>query len=93
MTSPGNATLPVLVTGGAGFLGSQVTSALVAAGRSVIALDVRHAQGKLDPSLRGVELVEGDVRDDALVDRLVVACARTIPSPEAWLRLGIVRGQ
>ncbi len=78
MTSPANATLPVLVTGGAGFLGSQVTSALVAAGRSVIALDVRHAQGKLDPSLQGVERVEGDVRDDALVDRLVARSERVI---------------
>jgi transposase-like protein len=29
----------------------------------------------------------------ALVDRLIVACASTLPSPEVWLRLGIVRGQ
>lgn len=78
MTPRSTVPLPVLVTGGAGFLGSQVTAALVAAGRSVIALDVQHGQGKLDASLPGVEVVEGDVRDEALVDRLVARSERVI---------------
>lgn len=69
---------PVLVTGGAGFLGSQVTAALVAAGRRVIALDAHHDQGKLDAGLRGVERVSGDVRDDALVDALVARSERVV---------------
>jgi hypothetical protein len=28
----------------------------------------------------------------ALVGRLITTCARTLPSPETWLRLGEIRG-
>jgi dTDP-L-rhamnose 4-epimerase len=67
----------VLITGGAGFIGSHVADALVARGDRVTLLDVLHPQvhGQLQkaPSYLnpGAELVIGDVRDDALVGRLV----------------------
>lgn len=64
----------VLVTGGAGFIGSHVVAALRAAGRRVVALDDMSAGRRAnlaafvgDP---GVVLVEGDVRGElGLLDR------------------------
>jgi dTDP-L-rhamnose 4-epimerase len=64
----------VLVTGGAGFIGSHLADRLLAAGHSVRALDSLdpqvHAEverpGYLDPA---VELVAGDVRDRPAVGR------------------------
>jgi dTDP-L-rhamnose 4-epimerase len=67
----------VLVTGGAGFIGSHVVDRLVERGKAVVVLD------SLEPQVHGperarpahlhadVELVVGDVRDRALVERLV----------------------
>ena len=59
----------VLITGGAGFIGSHLARQLVADGHRVTSLDLR------DPNeaVTGVEYVRGDVLDRALVDRLVVA--------------------
>jgi UDP-glucose 4-epimerase len=66
-----------LVTGGAGFIGSEVVTRLVAAGRRVIVLDDLSSgrPENLDhvPSER-VELIVGDVRDE----RLATACAREV---------------
>ena len=65
----------ILVTGGAGFIGSHVADELLAAGWTVRALDNlepqvhgpdRERPGYLDPE---VELVRGDVRDPAAVSR------------------------
>ncbi len=63
----------VLVTGGAGFIGSHVVDALLGLGHDVVALDNFHplawgdgAAATLDPR---AELVEGDVRDAETVDR------------------------
>ena len=69
----------ILVTGGAGFIGSHLTQRLLARGDRVTVLD--DFNDFYDPSLkreniaRFVErpdyrLVEGDIRDEALVDRL-----------------------
>jgi len=69
----------VLVTGGAGFIGSHTTRRLVARGDRVTILD--DFNDFYDPKLKranlrrllaggGVDLVEGDIRDAALVDRL-----------------------
>lgn len=69
----------VLVTGGAGFIGSHTTQRLVARGDRVTILD--DFNDFYDPALKranmarlldggDVELVEGDIRDAALVDRL-----------------------
>jgi dTDP-L-rhamnose 4-epimerase len=63
----------VLVTGGAGFIGSHVVDELLALGHDVVVLDSFHplawgdaAPRHLDPR---AELVEGDVRDADTVDR------------------------
>ena len=66
----------VLVTGGAGFIGSHLVDALLERGDRVTVLDRLSAGGSLsnivhhdgDPRLR---FVQGDVRDAAAVDRLV----------------------
>lgn len=54
----------VLVTGGAGFIGSHIVEALVAAGEDVRVLDLRAPVVGLPD---GVEVVRGDVRDPAVV--------------------------
>ena len=63
----------LLVTGGAGFIGSHLADALIARDDSVAILDnmstgsaknIAHLQGK-------IEVHEGDIRDKALVEKLV----------------------
>jgi nucleoside-diphosphate-sugar epimerase len=62
-----------LVTGGSGFLGSNLVKALVDAGRKVRVLDnnFRGSHAKLGDYMQRVEFVEGDIRDRAVVDRAV----------------------
>jgi nucleoside-diphosphate-sugar epimerase len=62
-----------LVTGGSGFLGSNLVKALVDAGRKVRVLDnnFRGSQSKLGDYMQRVEFVEGDIRDRAVVDKAV----------------------
>jgi dTDP-4-amino-4,6-dideoxygalactose transaminase/nucleoside-diphosphate-sugar epimerase len=61
---------PVLITGGAGFLGRHLARGFQARGRDVIALDL--ADGIVEPAARpSVTFVRGDVRDAELVDSLV----------------------
>jgi UDP-glucose 4-epimerase len=52
----------VLVTGGAGFIGSHVAEALAARGEDVVVLDDL-SSGRRENLPGGVELVEGDVRE------------------------------
>jgi UDP-glucose 4-epimerase len=61
------------ITGGAGFIGSHLTDALIARGDSVSILDnmstgsaknIEHLQGR-------IEVHEGDIRDKNLVERLI----------------------
>jgi UDP-glucose 4-epimerase len=61
--------LPVLVTGGGGFIGSHLVDGLVALGASVRVLDsfVTGCRENLAESLGAIELVEGDLRDPAAV--------------------------
>jgi UDP-glucose 4-epimerase len=61
-----------LVTGGAGFIGSNITRALVEQGREVIVLDNLSSgyQHNLD-GLDGVKLIKGDVRDEGLVRKVM----------------------
>src|SRR5881409_2821136 len=61
----------VLVTGGAGAIGSNLCRALVEAGARVIVLDnLSSAERWNVPSLPGLLFVEGDVRDEAKVKRV-----------------------
>lgn len=64
----------ILITGGAGFIGSHLADALLAAGYDVRALDNLcrqvHPEGRRPTYLAPeVELIEGDVRDGAAVRR------------------------
>ncbi|MEZ5317452.1 MAG: NAD-dependent epimerase/dehydratase family protein [Vicinamibacterales bacterium] len=59
----------ILVTGGAGFIGSHVAAALVARGHAVIVLDDLSG-GFEDNVPAGATLVRGSITDAALVDRL-----------------------
>ncbi|OON76190.1 NAD-dependent epimerase/dehydratase family protein [Streptomyces tsukubensis] len=56
----------VLVTGGAGFIGSQIVKHLIAAGHEPVVFDLAGAPREKPPA---VEWTEGDVRDRAAVER------------------------
>ena len=61
---------PILVTGGAGYIGSHTVRLLAAQGRRIVVLDnlvFGHEKAIVDP---GVELVVGDVGDQPLVRSL-----------------------
>ena len=59
----------VLVTGGAGFIGSHVTDALLAAGHQVVVLDDLSG-GFAENVPDQARFVEGSILDDGLVRRL-----------------------
>ncbi len=67
----------ILVTGGAGFIGSHLVDRLVAAGNSVTVIDdfndyydpaIKHAN--LAQSIDRIELVEGDISDQQFINQL-----------------------
>ena len=70
--------LPVLITGAAGFVGAACARTLRARGRRVLALDVDLAQGRLPTDDPGIERIEGDIRDAALIDGLVARAERVL---------------
>jgi UDP-glucose-4-epimerase GalE len=61
--------MTILVTGGAGYIGSHTVRLLVAQGRDVVVLDTLELG--LRERLGKVELVQGDVADRKLVDKVV----------------------
>jgi UDP-glucose 4-epimerase len=65
-----------LVTGGAGFIGSHITDALVAAGHQVVVLDNLSSGHKANLSnvWNRIEFVEGDVRDPEACLRAAEGC-------------------
>ena len=73
---------PVLVTGGAGFIGSHLVRSLLAQGERVVVLD--DFDDFYDPAVKrrnvaalagpGLTVVEGDIRDEGLVTRLFAEC-------------------
>ena len=68
---------PVLITGGAGFIGSHLTDALLAAGHSVRILDDLSTGKRANLPLDNpqVELIVGDVADAALVAQAMHGCS------------------
>jgi UDP-glucose 4-epimerase len=63
----------VLVTGGAGFIGSHLVEALVARGDSVTVID-NVSTGNLENLVsvkNKIEIVSGDIRDSALIESLI----------------------
>lgn len=73
------AELPILVTGGAGFIGSNLVDALVARGHAVRVLD-NLSTGKRSnlPLVEDVELIVGDVADAAAVRCAVEGCRAVV---------------
>ncbi|MCP9340583.1 NAD-dependent epimerase/dehydratase family protein [Stutzerimonas xanthomarina] len=73
------AELPVLVTGGAGFIGSNLVDALVARGYTVRVLD-NLSTGKRSnlPDDEGVELIVGDVADAQTMRDAVQGCRAVV---------------
>ena len=61
--------MKVLVTGGAGYVGSACVRRLVSEGHDVVALDDL-SQGKRAALAKGAELIVGDICDEALVEGL-----------------------
>lgn len=70
---------PILVTGGAGFIGSNLVDVLVARGYSVRVLD-NFSTGKRDnlPLDGRVELIEGNVADAQTVRRAIQGCQAVV---------------
>ena len=70
---------PILVTGGAGFIGSNLVDALLARGYSIRVLD-NLSSGKRSnlPADGRVELIIGDVADAACVRRAVQGCRAVV---------------
>lgn len=70
--------MKTLITGGAGFIGSHLSEALVADGREVMVLDDLSTGSAANlvriQSHPRFQFVQGDVRDQALVTRLVGEC-------------------
>jgi UDP-glucose 4-epimerase len=60
-----------LITGGAGFVGSHLADRLVNEGMHVIVLDNLSSGRKSNISKKKVDFVLGDIRNEALVDKLV----------------------
>jgi UDP-glucose 4-epimerase len=71
----------IIVTGGAGFIGSHVAAHFVASGSEVLVLDDL-STGNAAYVPTGVELVEGDIRDAHAVESL---CKRFRPTAVAHL--------
>ena len=63
----------VLITGGAGFIGSHLADALIARGDHVVALDnfSTGSTANIKHLTKNFELIEGDIRDTKLVHDLV----------------------
>ena len=60
----------ILVTGGAGFIGSTICRAYVQAGHEVVVLDNLSTGRPSNLTGVGVHLVEGSIEDEALIERL-----------------------
>ncbi|MEV6304492.1 NAD-dependent epimerase/dehydratase family protein [Actinoplanes sp. NPDC051861] len=79
----------ILVTGGAGFIGSHVTAALLAAGHDVSVLDCSHPAAHREPPQvpDGVRLHHADVRDREAV-RLALHGVEAVVHQAALVGLG-----
>ncbi|MBV6754213.1 NAD-dependent epimerase/dehydratase family protein [Pseudomonas chlororaphis] len=71
---------PILITGGAGFIGSNLAEALLAQGYSLRILDDLSTGKRSNLALDNprVELIEGDVADAALVAQVMRGCQAVV---------------
>jgi dihydroflavonol-4-reductase len=77
---------PILVTGGAGFIGSHLVSRLLDRGDTVRVLELPEARVAHLP-LDRIELVRGDIRDRRAVEHAVKDCAEVYhlaANPHLW---------
>lgn len=85
--------MKILITGGAGFIGSHLADRLLARGDQVVVID-NYATGRRDnlTPQKGLEIVEGTIADAALVDDtvgrvrpdVVIHAAASYKDPDAW---------
>jgi dihydroflavonol-4-reductase len=77
---------PILVTGGAGFIGSHLVNRLLDGGHSIRVLE--HPQARtIHLPLDRIELIRGDIRDTAAVERAVRHCHEVYhlaANPNLW---------
>jgi dihydroflavonol-4-reductase len=76
---------PILVTGGAGFIGSHLVERLLAAGECVRVFELPHVNCDHLPSC--VEIVRGDIRNRVAVDQAMRACREVYhlaANPNLW---------
>ena len=68
--------MKILITGGAGFIGSHLCDALIAEGKEVTILDNLSTGSKKNISHLGgkINVTQGDIRDQKLVESLVENC-------------------
>lgn len=86
--------MKVLITGGAGFIGSTLADRLLARGEQVLVID-NYATGRRDnlTPQKGLTVVEGTIADRALVDKvfgefqpdIVVHAAAAYKDPNNWV--------
>lgn len=71
---------PILITGGAGFIGSHLSDALLAKGYAVRVLDDLSTGRRLNLQMDNprLQLIEGDVADAALVARAAEGCQAVV---------------
>ncbi|MFJ4144969.1 NAD-dependent epimerase/dehydratase family protein [Pseudomonas sp. NPDC089734] len=71
---------PILITGGAGFIGSHLADALLAQGHAVRILDDLSTGKRSNLPLDNprIELIEGDVADSALVKQAAKGCKAVV---------------
>jgi UDP-glucose 4-epimerase len=95
----------VLVTGGAGYIGSVVTEQLVSDGHTVVVYD-NLAKGHAQAVVEGAEFVEGDLADgdklnDTLADNRIEAVihmaadslvGESVQNPEKYYRTNVIGG-
>ena len=67
----------VLVTGGAGFIGSHIADALLARGDEVVVVD-DFSSGRRENVPAGARLVTGDLADEGVATRAVAGCTGVI---------------
>ncbi|MBI3820735.1 MAG: NAD-dependent epimerase/dehydratase family protein [Planctomycetes bacterium] len=73
MTTPQSRFKRVLVTGGAGFIGSFLTERLLASGCEVVILD-NLSTGTRERVPAGAQLIVGDTRDEAACEKAIRGC-------------------
>jgi UDP-glucose 4-epimerase len=79
--------MKILVTGGAGYIGSVVTESLVASGHEVVIVD-NLSTGHREAIGRGIEFHEGDLLDTVFVEKVLARGIDAVCHFAAFSRVG-----